>query len=120
MMGYGPEDKNAVLELTYNYGVKEYDKGNGYAQVNEDFPLLYTTSTVKNKNREENGCYSKQTSAIFKSIYVYTSIYCCIYIMQFVVHYATMVNIMDLINKWYWLLSFLSEYIVTDVVSNNY
>lgn len=35
MMGYGPEEKNAVLELTYNYGVKEYDKGNGYAQVNE-------------------------------------------------------------------------------------
>lgn len=34
MMGYGPEDKNAVLELTYNYGVTEYDKGNGYAQVN--------------------------------------------------------------------------------------
>lgn len=33
-MGYGPEDKNAVLELTYNYGVTEYDKGNGYAQVN--------------------------------------------------------------------------------------
>ncbi|XP_058202500.1 probable lactoylglutathione lyase, chloroplastic isoform X1 [Rhododendron vialii] len=33
MMGYGPEDKNVVLELTYNYGVKEYDKGNGYAQI---------------------------------------------------------------------------------------
>jgi len=33
MMGYGPEEKNAVLELTYNYGVKEYDKGNAYAQV---------------------------------------------------------------------------------------
>lgn len=32
-MGYGPEDKNAVLELTYNYGVTEYDKGNAYAQV---------------------------------------------------------------------------------------
>ncbi|XP_039018388.1 probable lactoylglutathione lyase, chloroplastic [Hibiscus syriacus] len=27
MMGYGPEDKNAVLELTYNYGVTDYDKG---------------------------------------------------------------------------------------------
>lgn len=26
------EDKNAVLELTYNYGVIEYDKGNVYAQ----------------------------------------------------------------------------------------
>ncbi|XP_030947379.1 probable lactoylglutathione lyase, chloroplastic isoform X4 [Quercus lobata] len=33
IMGYGPEDKNAVLELTYNYGVTEYDKGNGYTQI---------------------------------------------------------------------------------------
>lgn len=33
IMGYGPEDKNAVLQLTYIYGVKIYDKGNGYAQV---------------------------------------------------------------------------------------
>ena len=33
MMGYGPEEKNAVLELTYNYGVSEYTKGNAYAQV---------------------------------------------------------------------------------------
>ena len=33
MMGYGPEDKNVVLELTYNYGVTEYEKGNAYAQV---------------------------------------------------------------------------------------
>jgi lactoylglutathione lyase len=34
LMGYGPEDKNAVLELTYNYGITEYNKGNGYTQVN--------------------------------------------------------------------------------------
>ncbi|KAL3566264.1 hypothetical protein D5086_031679 [Populus alba] len=33
LMGYGPEDKNAVLELTYNYGITEYSKGNGYAQI---------------------------------------------------------------------------------------
>ncbi|KAB2079801.1 hypothetical protein ERO13_A05G025300v2 [Gossypium hirsutum] len=33
MMGYGPEEKNAVLELTYNYGVTNYEKGNGYAQI---------------------------------------------------------------------------------------
>lgn len=33
MMGYGPEDKSVVLELTYNYGVTQYDKGNAYAQV---------------------------------------------------------------------------------------
>ncbi|XP_020216536.1 probable lactoylglutathione lyase, chloroplastic isoform X2 [Cajanus cajan] len=32
-MGYGPEDKNTVLELTYNYGITNYDKGNGYAQI---------------------------------------------------------------------------------------
>jgi lactoylglutathione lyase len=36
LMGYGPEDKNAVLELTYNYGITEYNKGNGYTQVNSD------------------------------------------------------------------------------------
>lgn len=33
MMGYGPEDQNAVLELTYKYGVAKYDKGNAYGQV---------------------------------------------------------------------------------------
>lgn len=51
MMGYGPEDKSAVLELTYNYGVTEYDKGNGYAQVNSQaFPkhvLLYFSAYAK-------------------------------------------------------------------------
>jgi len=39
IMGYGPEDNNAVLELTYHYGVKEYDKGNGYAQVTPKFSM---------------------------------------------------------------------------------
>lgn len=34
MVGYGEEEqKITVLELTYNYGVTEYTKGNGYAQV---------------------------------------------------------------------------------------
>lgn len=33
MMGYGPEANNPVLELTYNYGITNYDKGNGYGQV---------------------------------------------------------------------------------------
>ncbi|XP_021819485.1 probable lactoylglutathione lyase, chloroplastic [Prunus avium] len=33
LMSYGPEDKNPVLELTYNYGITDYDKGNGYAQI---------------------------------------------------------------------------------------
>lgn len=33
MLGYADEDKTTVLELTYNYGVTEYNKGNAYAQV---------------------------------------------------------------------------------------
>jgi len=33
MMGYGPEEANTVVELTYNYGVESYEKGNAYGQV---------------------------------------------------------------------------------------
>jgi lactoylglutathione lyase len=29
-LGYGPEDKNFALELTYNYGVDSYDLGTGF------------------------------------------------------------------------------------------
>lgn len=46
MMGYGPEDKNAVLELTYNYGVTEYDKGNAYAQIAIGTDDVYKTAEV--------------------------------------------------------------------------
>ncbi|GAB4852626.1 hypothetical protein Ancab_016840 [Ancistrocladus abbreviatus] len=44
MMGYGPEDKNAVMELTYNYGVMEYDKGTGYAQIAIGTDDVYKTA----------------------------------------------------------------------------
>lgn len=44
-MSYGPEDKNPVLELTYNYGITDYDKGNGYAQV-YDIIFLTTYFTI--------------------------------------------------------------------------
>ncbi|XP_008804774.2 probable lactoylglutathione lyase, chloroplastic [Phoenix dactylifera] len=44
MMGYGPEDKNAVLELTYNYGVKKYNKGNAYAQIAIGTDDVYKTA----------------------------------------------------------------------------
>lgn len=36
-MGYGPEESNTVVELTYNYGKAEYSKGNAYAQVRSWF-----------------------------------------------------------------------------------
>ena len=32
-VGYGDERTNAVLELTYNYGVSSYDIGSGYGHV---------------------------------------------------------------------------------------
>ncbi|KAM6583225.1 hypothetical protein CsatB_010227 [Cannabis sativa] len=44
MLGYGPEDKSAVLELTYNYGVTEYDKGNAYAQIAIGTDDVYKTA----------------------------------------------------------------------------
>lgn len=30
MVGYGPEDNHFVVELTYNYGINHYDRGNDY------------------------------------------------------------------------------------------
>ena len=32
-VGYGDERTNAVLELTYNYGVERYEVGTGYGHV---------------------------------------------------------------------------------------
>jgi lactoylglutathione lyase len=32
-VGYGPEDRHAVLELTYNYGVEKYDLGSAYGHI---------------------------------------------------------------------------------------
>ncbi|KAL8129678.1 hypothetical protein V2J09_018833 [Rumex salicifolius] len=44
MLGYGPEDKSAVMELTYNYGVTEYGKGNAYAQIAIGTDDVYKTA----------------------------------------------------------------------------
>lgn len=32
-LGYGPESEQTVLELTYNYGVEEYELGNGFGHI---------------------------------------------------------------------------------------
>jgi lactoylglutathione lyase len=32
-VGYGTEDRNAVLELTYNYGVDKYDLGSAFGHI---------------------------------------------------------------------------------------
>ncbi|KAH0944926.1 hypothetical protein HN011_001363 [Eciton burchellii] len=33
MMGYGPEDKHFVVELTYNYGIDKYETGNDFKAI---------------------------------------------------------------------------------------
>jgi lactoylglutathione lyase len=37
-VGYGDEDKNSVLELTYNYGTDKYDLGAGFGHIALEFP----------------------------------------------------------------------------------
>ena len=37
-VGYEGEDKSAVLELTYNYGVDRYDLGAGFGHIALEFP----------------------------------------------------------------------------------
>ena len=37
-VGYEPEDRAAVLELTYNYGVDKYDLGAGFGHIALEFP----------------------------------------------------------------------------------
>jgi lactoylglutathione lyase len=37
-VGYDAEDRAAVLELTYNYGVERYDLGSGFGHVALEMP----------------------------------------------------------------------------------
>jgi lactoylglutathione lyase len=47
-VGYDTEDKTAVLELTYNYGVDKYDLGTAYGHVAIAVPDAYKAcETVK-------------------------------------------------------------------------
>jgi catechol 2,3-dioxygenase-like lactoylglutathione lyase family enzyme len=48
MIGYGDEDNNFVLELTYNYGIRSYERGNDFNYVK----VLSNTAiqNIQNKN----------------------------------------------------------------------
>ena len=49
-VGYGGEDRNSVLELTYNYGVDKYDLGNAFGHLAIEVPDAYKAcDTVKAK-----------------------------------------------------------------------
>ncbi|KAL6567504.1 Lactoylglutathione lyase [Orobanche gracilis] len=55
MMGYAEECETAVLELTYNYGVTEYTKGNAYAQIAISTDDVYKSGEVVNLVTQELG-----------------------------------------------------------------
>ncbi len=40
-LGYGNEEENTVLELTYNWGVESYDLGTGYGHIAIEVPDVY-------------------------------------------------------------------------------
>ncbi|KAL8200052.1 hypothetical protein R6Q57_011391 [Mikania cordata] len=46
IMGYVSEDESPVVELTYNYGITKYDKGNGYGQIAIGTDDVYKTAQV--------------------------------------------------------------------------
>lgn len=55
MMGYADELETTVLELTYNYGVTEYTKGNAYAQVAISTDDVYRSGEVVSLVTQELG-----------------------------------------------------------------
>jgi len=49
-LGYGDEENNTVLELTYNWGVDSYDIGSGYGYIAVEVPDVYEAAEkVKEK-----------------------------------------------------------------------
>lgn len=49
-VGYGTEDAQAVIELTFNYGVDSYDMGNAFGHLAIEVPDAYKAcETVKAK-----------------------------------------------------------------------
>ncbi|MHB8667491.1 MAG: lactoylglutathione lyase [Burkholderiales bacterium] len=49
-VGYGPEDRESVIELTYNYGVDRYDMGNAFGHLAIEVPDAYKAcEAVKSK-----------------------------------------------------------------------
>ena len=40
-VGYGAEDENSVIELTYNWGVDKYELGTGYGHITLEVDDVY-------------------------------------------------------------------------------
>ena len=60
-VGYGAEDAQAVIELTYNYGVDSYELGSAYGHIAIEVPDAYKAcETVKAKG----GIVSRQAGPV--------------------------------------------------------
>ncbi|CAA7394351.1 unnamed protein product [Spirodela intermedia] len=65
MLGYADEHDTTVLELTYNYDVTEYTKGNAYAQVAISTEDVYKSAeAVKLVTQELGGKITRQPGPI--------------------------------------------------------
>ena len=51
-LGYGDESDNTVLELTYNWGVSEYEMGSAYGHIAIEVADVYQATT----QAKEKGC----------------------------------------------------------------
>lgn len=43
-VGYGPEESNTIIELTYNYNHEPYDLGDGYGHIALETSDIYATT----------------------------------------------------------------------------
>lgn len=62
MIGYGNEDSNFVIELTYNYGIRSYDRGNdfNYLKVKSNSVFENISKKYKPSNLRSDGFYEIQ------------------------------------------------------------
>ncbi len=56
-VGYEQESEGAVIELTYNYGVENYDLGNGFGHIAIGVDDIYTAC---DKIKEAGGVVSRE------------------------------------------------------------
>lgn len=67
MIGYGPEDTHFVIELTYNYGIKEYETGNDFKAITIRSKDVIERARANNwPMHEENGKFVMQAPGGYK------------------------------------------------------
>ena len=60
-LGYGNEKENTVLELTYNWGVSEYDLGGAFGHIAIEVENVYDAC---DKIREQGGVISREPGPV--------------------------------------------------------